>query len=186
MRVIAGRYKGRILRSVKDQSVRPATDRVKESIFNILQNRLDLRGTKVLDLFAGSGSLGFEALSRGAANVVFVENSIKSIRSIKENINRLQCEVQCEVVKMEAQKFLSTLDETFDLIFADPPYEFSGAENLPHRIFQRRLVVPHGYVIMEHRARLSFTLEETFEFVLHRKFGNTVVSFFTPKSPTTN
>src|SRR3990170_248375 len=99
MRVISGTYKGRVLRTVRDQRVRPATDRVKESIFNILQNRIDLHGAHVLDLFAGSGSLGFEALSRGAAEVVFVDEWQGATRIIEENIKLLQCDDRCDVVK---------------------------------------------------------------------------------------
>ncbi len=98
MRVIAGKYKGRQLRTVADLSVRPATSRVKSSVFNILQNRIDWGESLVLDLFAGSGSLGIEALSRGARRVVFVENSKRAVEYLKQNIALISAEPESEVV----------------------------------------------------------------------------------------
>ena len=98
MRVIAGKYKGRQLRTVADLSVRPATSRVKSSVFNILQNRVDWGESLVLDLFAGSGSLGIEALSRGARRVVFVENSKRAVEYLRQNIALIAGSSECEVV----------------------------------------------------------------------------------------
>jgi 16S rRNA (guanine966-N2)-methyltransferase len=183
MRVISGTYKGRNLRSVRDPRVRPATDRVKESIFNILQNRISLRGARVLDLFAGSGSLGFEALSRGAAEVVFVDEWQAATKTIEQNIKLLQCGDRCEVVKADVLRFLRHADGRYDLIFVDPPYRLEGAPDLPQRIFERGLVSPSGFLIMEHSVRTRITPSESLQLILEREFGGTKVSFFVPSQP---
>ena len=178
MRVISGTYKGRILRSVRDPRVRPAADRVKESIFNVLQNRIDLCGARVLDLFAGSGSLGFEALSRGAGSVVFVDEWKGAIEVIEENMKLLHCDDRCEVIKLDVYKFLRNTEEQYDLVFVDPPYRSENVADLPNRIFAFGLVSPNGILIMEHVARLKLGPSDDFHLLLQRTFGSTVVSFF--------
>jgi 16S rRNA (guanine966-N2)-methyltransferase len=180
MRIISGTYKGRVLRSVHDPRIRPATDRVKETIFNVLQNRVDLRGARVLDLFAGSGSLGFEALSRGAARVTFVDDWNKSVKAIEENARLLQCTDRCETIKQDVYKFLSRADGQFDLVFVDPPYKQEEALDLPDRIFEKGLVAPAGILIMEHTSHTKLHPDTHFKVALERTFGTTVVSFFTP------
>jgi len=183
MRVISGTYKGRNLRTVRDQRVRPATDRVKESIFNILQNRIDLHGAHVLDLFAGSGSLGFEALSRGAAEVVFVDEWQGATRIIEENIKLLQCDDRCDVVKADVFKFLRHADGRYELIFVDPPYRLERTPDLPHMILERGLLSRSGLLIMEHATRTRINPSEGLQLILERDFGGTRVSFFAPVHP---
>jgi len=183
MRVISGTYKGRNLRPVRDPRVRPAADRVKESIFNILQNRVNLHGTRVLDLFAGSGSLGFEALSRGAAWVVFVDEWQGATKVIEENIKLLGCGDRCEVIKADVYKFLRHAEEQYDLVFVDPPYRLESAPDLPHRIFKQGLLSPPGLIIMEHAARTKIQPDGSFSLVSERAFGSTKVSFFSSLRP---
>lgn len=178
MRVISGTYKGRVLRSIRDPRVRPATGRVKESIFNILQNRISLQGARVLDLFAGSGSLGFEAISRGASLVVFVDEWQGAIKTIEENAKLLRCEDRCEIIRADVYKYLKRSVGEFDLVFVDPPYRMETAAELPSRIFERKLVSQNGLLIMEHAARLKIDQNELFKLTLSRTFGSTVVSFF--------
>ena len=178
MRVISGAYKGKILRSVRDPRIRPATDRVKESIFNILQNRINLRGARVLDLFAGTGSLGFEALSRGAAKVIFVDEWRGAVKAIEENASLLHCEDRCYVVKADVYKFLSRAEGHYNLVFVDPPYKLAHAVDLPRRIFEQGLVAPAGLLVMEHPVRTNIQPNECFQLLLNRTFGNTRVSFF--------
>jgi 16S rRNA (guanine966-N2)-methyltransferase len=180
MRVISGTYKGRSLRSVRDARLRPAADRVKESIFNILQNRLSLRGARVLDLFAGSGSLGFEALSRGAARVVFVDEWPEATKVIEENSKLLHCEDRCEIVKADVYKFLRYADGQYDLVFVDPPYGLENIGSLPKSVFEKGLLSPSGLLIMERADRATITLDGSFFLLLERTFGSTKVSFFTP------
>src|SRR5512146_1205222 len=118
MRIITGLYKGRVLKTVRDLSVRPATERVRQTLFNMLANRIDFEGITVLDLFAGSGSLGFEALSRGASRVTFVEQSEEAARFIEENARILGCEDAVEVLEMDALGLLNARHGTYDLVFA--------------------------------------------------------------------
>jgi 16S rRNA (guanine966-N2)-methyltransferase len=178
MRVITGIYKGRTLRTVKDLSVRPATDRVRQTIFNMLENRLDLDGASVLDLFAGSGSLGIEALSRGAARAVFVETGREAASLIRENLKTLRCADAGDVYQADALEFVGNERESYDLVFADPPYAFRETPSLPQVIFAKGLVRPHGYLVIEHSTDIRFESTPLYEAGPVKKFGRTLVTFF--------
>jgi 16S rRNA (guanine966-N2)-methyltransferase len=178
MRVISGTYKGRTLKSVRDPRLRPAADRVRESIFNILQNRFSLRGARVLDLFAGSGSLGFEALSRGAARVVFVDEWQAATKVIDENSKLLHCEDRCEIIREDVRKFLRCAEGQYDLIFVDPPYRLEDTGSLPKSVYEKGLLSPSGVLIMEHAARATIASDGGLFLLLERTFGSTKVSFF--------
>ena len=178
MRVIAGKHKGRHLRTVDDLSVRPATSRVKGSIFNILQNRVDWPDVNVLDLFAGSGSLGIEALSRGARRAVFVEDSKRALTFLKQNIDMIQSGPEVEIVAADVFDFLARPRATFDVVFADPQYEFEALHRLPTLIFQSGVISPGGYLVIEHPQQLEFIPSLLWEPTVTRKYGRTVVTFF--------
>jgi 16S rRNA (guanine(966)-N(2))-methyltransferase RsmD len=178
VRIITGKYKGRRLSTLNDGSVRPATDRVKGSIFNMLQNRLALGGASVLDLFAGSGSLGFEALSRGAAAVVFVDDAPDALELIEENAAMLGCVDQCQIIQADAVRYVSSAGEKFDLIFADPPYAYPGTPSIPEAVFARKLLKNGGFLIIEHSRKGSFPSSPLYTVSERREFGNTHVSFF--------
>jgi 16S rRNA (guanine966-N2)-methyltransferase len=179
VRVIAGKYKGRVLTTVRNNSVRPATDHVKGSIFNILQNRLDLRGARVLDLYAGSGSLGFEAISRGAAHVTFVEQDGRVADVIEENARSLGCLDACIIVPMDAGRFVASTTEQFGLIFADPPYDDAETPMIPQRVFERQLLATDGFCIIEHDKRTTFEPMALYRIAVAKVYGNTRVTFFT-------
>ena len=178
MRVIAGKYKGRPLRTVADLSVRPATGRVKGSVFNILQNRVDWTEADVLDLFAGSGGLGIEALSRGARRVVFVENSKRAVVFLKQNISAVAGSADCEIVAADVFEYLARPRAPFDVVFADPPYDFEVLSRLPSLIFRSGVVSPGGYLIIEHPQQLLFEQSPMWKTAVVRKYGRTVVTFF--------
>lgn len=178
MRVISGMYRGRILRTVKNLSVRPVTDRVKQTIFDVLSNRIDLEGTHVLDLFAGSGSLGIEALSRGAAHATFVESDREAVRYIEKNLKTLACEDRADVVQGDALWIVRGFRESFDVIFADPPYAFEGTLTIPELIFRTGVLKPHGYLLIEHPRQMQFASTAKYETGPTKKFGRTVVTFF--------
>lgn len=178
MRIIAGSYRGRILPGIAGEGVRPATDKVRGAIFNILQNRLDLRGIDVLDLFAGTGSLGFEALSRGARSVVFVDTARQAVRVIRENAAALGCGDAVEISQSDAEGYVSRRAGSFGLVFADPPYAYDRIPGLPGRILASGILAPGGYLIVEHRRGLSFPDIPAGRPALVRKFGSTEVSFF--------
>jgi 16S rRNA (guanine(966)-N(2))-methyltransferase RsmD len=177
MRIITGIYKGRTLQTVRDNSVRPATDRVKGTIFNVLQNRLDLNGARVLDLFAGSGSLGFEALSRGAAHVTFVDLQRSALAMIERNAEALGCIEECDIFEDDAHSFLRRAPAPFDLIFADPPYAWEGIGMLPSDILAAGLLRKQGFLIIEHSKQAAFAPGGSYEVAVCKEFGNTRVSF---------
>jgi 16S rRNA (guanine966-N2)-methyltransferase len=123
MRIISGRLKGRLIKVPDSKLIRPTTDRVRETLFNLINNRLDFTGIRVLDIYAGSGSLGLECLSRGASNIDFVEKNYVIYRNLEENIKSLDVIDECTIYKMEAVKFTESIrNQKYDLILADPPF----------------------------------------------------------------
>jgi len=176
MRIITGLYKGRTIKTVPDLSVRPATDRVRQTIFNMLEHRMVIGGATVLDLFAGSGSLGLEALSRGAASVIFVESGREAADKIEENL-RAFGSARGEVIREDAISYLARTNSPCDLIFADPPYTYEGTGELPSLIFGRRLVTSQGYLLIEHTKELSFASTATYTIGPVKRFGRTFVTF---------
>jgi len=123
MRIISGYLKGRYFNVPQSKFIRPTTDRVRETLFNILNNKIDFEGISVLDLYSGSGSLGFECISRGAKSVLFVEKNNLIYKNLHENIKSLGLENQCSVVRSEAIDFTRKKTDTpYDLILADPPF----------------------------------------------------------------
>jgi 16S rRNA (guanine966-N2)-methyltransferase len=178
VRIISGEYRGRRLEMLRDNSIRPATDRVKGSIFNMLQNRLSLVNAQVLDLFAGSGNLAFEALSRGAAHVVLVDSGRPAIEIINANVEHLDCEDRCTILQTDALQFIDHCRDTFDLIFADPPYGYEGTKDIPEFIFQRKLLKKEGFLIIEHSKHTNFQASPGYTLSVCKEYGNTRVSFF--------
>jgi 16S rRNA (guanine966-N2)-methyltransferase len=178
VRIIAGEYKGRRLKMVEDNSIRPATDRVKGSIFNMLQNRLSLVDAQVLDLFAGSGSLAFEAFSRGAAHAVLVDSGRSAIEIIESNAEMLGCDDLCMVLHTDAMQYLEHCREKFDLIFADPPYKFEETADIPGLVFERKLLKDGGILIIEHSKFTDFQESPMYKLSVCKEFGATKVSFF--------
>jgi 16S rRNA (guanine966-N2)-methyltransferase len=123
MRIISGKLKGRQIKVPDSRQIRPTTDRVRETLFNLLNNRLTFEGIKVLDLYSGSGALGLECLSRGVSWVDFVEKNFGIYKNLSENIKSLKLEDNCKIYKMEAFKFSSLNQHSvYDLILADPPF----------------------------------------------------------------
>lgn len=176
MRVIAGEYKGRKLQTPADYSVRPTTDKVKEALFSILTDKI--WGSKVLDLFSGTGNLGIEALSRGAQICVFGDNSRESIRLIKENI--AHCKAERAIVKAgDFKKTLMNLEEKFDIIFLDPPYNRGMLETCFELIRENDLLEERGVIVAEHRKNED--LPENlygFEKIKERKYGIIKLSIY--------
>ena len=178
MRIITGKYKGRVLETLPDKSVRPATDRVKTTIFDMLQNRLGLKGILVLDMFAGSGSLGFEALSRGAGKVVFVDDMEEILDVMEKNAESLNCIPDTEIIRSDAMSYIEKSNRSFDLIFADPPYSFERINEIPRIIFEKNILNSDGYLIIEHSKRTVFDPSPLYSLAVQKEFGNTRVSFF--------
>ncbi|MFI5250813.1 MAG: 16S rRNA (guanine(966)-N(2))-methyltransferase RsmD [Bacteroidota bacterium] len=178
MRIIAGEYRGRRLQMTQDASIRPATARVKGSIFNMLQNRLSLFNANVLDLFAGSGSLSFEALSRGAKSVVLVDTGRSAIDVMNNNVQMLHCEDKCTILQADAMEYIAHCREKFDLIFADPPYRYEDTSNIPEQVFDKNLLRKDGFLIIEHSKDTVFEESKAFIRSVQKEYGGTLISFF--------
>lgn len=147
MRVITGSARGRKLKELEGYETRPTTDRVKEGIFNIIQ--FDIEGRRVLDLFAGTGQLGIEALSRGAAGAVFVDQRRDAAALVRENLKLTGFEQNSRVVCGDAVTFLSSAGEKFDLIFVDPPYAAGLWKNTLNAISEFDILSNHGIIVCE-------------------------------------
>jgi 16S rRNA (guanine(966)-N(2))-methyltransferase RsmD len=155
MRVIAGTAKGRRLRALRGQAVRPTADRVKEALFSILQSRFDLEGAVLLDLFAGTGALGIEALSRGAERVVFIEQDHAARRVLGSNLVACGLGERSEVIGVAVRRALADLEASgrcFDGVFMDPPYSRDLAASALTQLGAARLVAPGGWVVVEHHV----------------------------------
>ena len=190
MRIISGKLKGRIIKLPR--GIRATSDKVRKALFDILGERVV--NSEVLDLFAGSGSLGIEAVSRGAESVIFVEKDTKCVEKIKENlsITGLAClpdgsqacrtgrgyrVIQLDV--FEAIKKLSRETEKFDIIFLDPPYYKGMAKNSLQTLLQYDILKPNGLVVAEHykKDELHHTLGEL-ALVRQERYGDTILSFY--------
>ncbi|HEY4612983.1 MAG TPA: 16S rRNA (guanine(966)-N(2))-methyltransferase RsmD [Bacteroidota bacterium] len=186
MRIIGGTYGGRKLSTLRDQSIRPTTDRAKQTMFDILSNRVDFEGIEVLDLFAGSGSLGLEAISRGARSVVFVEKSGKSIAALEKNIAALGCRERCTIHQADVFWYLKNVRHLFDIVFVDPPYRLERIADLPKAIYESSVVKPTAFVVMEHSRATAMQISETMYEVIKKPFGQTVLLILKPvRSQTT-
>jgi 16S rRNA (guanine966-N2)-methyltransferase len=169
MRIIAGQYGGRRLVTPKGDATRPTADRVREALFSVLG---DVTGLTVLDLFAGSGALGLEALSRGAASAVFVERAAPALAALRANLEALG--VDAQVHRADARTFARNASEagrTYDLVFLDPPYR--DAERLGRELDLRSMIAPGGRLVSEsdHRSPLAIDLPISFE----RRYGDTLI-----------
>lgn len=150
MRIISGEFKGRFINVPKSDKIRPTTDRVRETLFNLLNNRINFDGIKVLDIYAGSGSLGLECLSRGAAEIHFVERDYVIYNNLLHNIKSLGAEDECRIFKMEAVKFSSiSTHEQYDLILADPPFFKDDVYNVTENLFSNKYFNDDGLMIIE-------------------------------------
>ncbi len=184
MRIIAGKFRSRRLKTVESNIVRPTTDRVRQTIFDVLTARIEFEDANVLDCFAGSGLLGFEAVSRGAARVAFIEQNPKVAAYISQSIRLFGIEPQATVQVADVMRVIAELTEPYHLIFADPPYDFRLYDKFLRNIFERNLLLPSGYLVLEHSEKVSFKSHAQFAF--QKNFGRTVVSFFTIESAPTN
>lgn len=175
MRVITGTARGRKLETLAGQDVRPTADRVKEAVFSVLQ--FDIEGRAVLDLFAGSGQLGIEALSRGAALAVFIDAAEESVNLVKRNLQTVGLAENARVVRSDYASFLAHTADRFDIAFLDPPYHKEILEKaLP---MTARVMSGHGVILCEHPAGAAMP-DAAEDFLLARqyRYGKTAVSVY--------
>lgn len=181
MRIISGRYKGKKLHSVRGLIIRPTADRLRESIFNILSH--GVLNAVVLDLFAGTGALGMEALSRGAESAVFVDNNPGALSVIRRNIISCSFDKQAHIIKWDIKKNLNCLKSAgavFDLVFMDPPYNRGMVKPALFNLEQTGSLKKGARIVVEH-SPLESIPDPVFMFEIEdrRKYGKTLVSFLT-------
>ena len=179
MRIISGKYKGKRLTAPKKLPVRPTTDRAKEALFNILNNRFYFDELKVLDLFSGTGNISFEFASRGTERITAVDGFQGCVRYISKTA--IELDFSINTVKSDVYKFLEGTSEPFDLIFADPPYDFDTEQflKIADLVFAKNLLLPDGVLIIEHSDQTD--LSEHPKFSEQRKYGGSIFSFFEEK-----
>lgn len=150
MRIISGEFKGRFIKVPQSDKIRPTTDRVRETLFNLLNNRISFNGIRVLDIYSGSGSLGLECLSRGAAEVHFIEKDLFIYNNLIENIKSLEVEDKCKVFKQDAVRFSSGRSKNkYNLILADPPFFKEDIYLVVQNVKKNNYLDENGLMIIE-------------------------------------
>jgi 16S rRNA (guanine966-N2)-methyltransferase len=175
MRIIRGTYRGRKITAPASLPVRPTTDLAKESLFNILDNHIYFEDIHVLDLYAGTGSISYEFASRGSQHVISVDIDPGCVRFISETAEKLGF-TGLKAIRSSAVGYLDHCNEKFDLVFADPPYELEGIEDVIKMVFDRKLLNDGGWLIVEHAREKDFS---TFPgFFQRRNYGKVNFTFF--------
>lgn len=175
MRIISGTHKGIIIHAPKGLPVRPTTDRAKESLFNILENNFDFEKLTCLDLFSGTGNVAYEFCSRGAKKVTSVDIDFGCVKFVKETILKHQF-TQMTVVKKDVFSFMNQCTDQFDIIFADAPYALDKLPTIPMVVFEKQLLNPNAWLIVEHQSNLDLSQQKYF--FEKRNYGQSTFSFF--------
>jgi 16S rRNA (guanine966-N2)-methyltransferase len=176
LRIIGGKFKGRIVNPLPGLKARPTTDLARESLFNILNNRVDFESVSVLDLFSGTGSIAFEFASRGAGMVHLVEIDSRHIAGIRRAINEIGIP-NIKPVHIDVRAFLKTCSFKYDIIFADPPYNLPWLKEIPDLITGSGVLKKDGFLVLEHPRTMTFSDHKMF--FEHRNYGSVNFSFFT-------
>ncbi len=177
MRVVTGIYKGRHFEVPRTFKARPTTDFAKENLFNVLSGRTELNGLIALDLFAGTGSITLELLSRGCRQVTSVELDRQHHAFIIDCLKKLDVpRERCHVVRADALRFIRQAKQQYQFIFADPPYALKELPEIPDRIFQAKLLAPGALLVLEHGASNDFSAHRFF--LEHREYGSVNFSIF--------
>jgi 16S rRNA (guanine(966)-N(2))-methyltransferase RsmD len=184
MRIITGKLKGRTIPVPKSGLLRPTSDRAKEGIFSVISARTYFDNTRVLDLFAGSGNLGFEAISRGAGSCLFVDREVRHTRHIEQLARQFEVEDRVQTLTQDIESFLqNTTHASFDFIFADPPYDYHQMPEMIKIILDQGLLADDGWFILEHDKRHDFS--EHPNCVYCKSYGRTIASIFKTDSEDT-
>lgn len=171
MRIVSGKYRGKKLREFNLSTTKPTLDRVKESIFNLIQ--FEVQDAIVLDLFAGTGALGIESISRGAKRTIFVDNNVQAIKIIKENLKGIEGDY--EVVNQDFNSFLISNKLKFDLVLLDPPYASNYGEQAIKKLIENDHIAENGIIIFETSDDRKFDLELDNFKIDKRKYGTVAV-----------
>ena len=178
MRIISGIYRGRQFKAKAPKGVRPTADAVRESIFNVLNNIVDINDARVCDICAGTGALGIEALSRGAAFCNFIEKSPGTARYIKNVLAEFRAQnSNYKITVLDAVKALKTDDSSYDIIFFDPPYFENLYDNVLNLIAENNILAENGVAVVEHDEKSELQFHEKFEILNQKKSGSTIVTY---------
>ena len=175
MRIITGKYKGRHFDIPHTFKARPTTDYAKESIFNVLTRYVDFDNASALDLFAGTGSISLELLSRGCTDVVSVELDRDHAKFIQQCVDKLQT-LDHTLIRGDVFRFLKSCRRQFDFIFADPPYQLPRLEEIPDLVLNNELLKPNGIFVFEHGKQNDFSNHP--QFIEHRHYGSVNFTLF--------
>lgn len=175
MRIVGGKYKGRIFKPNKKFKARPTTDIAKEGLFNILENRYVFSNKTMLDLFSGTGSIGYEFISRGCLEATLIESDFAHYRFILDVLERLKIE-NVRTFKSDVFKFIKTCPQKFNFIFADPPFDFKNFSDIPDAILNADILAEDGLFILEHPKEFQFSAHKSFKEI--RNYGKVNFSFF--------
>lgn len=176
MRIISGTHGGRRISPPSNMPyTRPTTDIAKEGLFNVIQNNLEIEELKILDLFGGTGCISYELASRGAPDITIVEKDNQMYDFIKKTSGELAFE-NFKVVKLDVFRFMETATEQYDFIFAGPPYALKNIDDLPLKVFEKKLLKPKGWFILEHTPRNDYKKFEHYK--TERSYGTTIFSIF--------
>ena len=183
LRIISGTARGVNLRTSKVPFLRPTTDRVRSAIFSILESRQVLLGAQVLDLYAGTGALGIESLSRGAKYAHFVEKDRSLSKLIKENVSTAGFNSTAKIINMPVESALDSLNDQYDLIFADPPYQIADeVSNNISKIIESDLLSESGLIVVEHSSKSNLDIaKDQVEKNMERRYGDTTISIYISK-----
>lgn len=182
LRIISGEFKGRYVKAPDSDATRPMTDRVRETLFNILNNIIALDGGTVLDLFSGSGAIGLECISRGAEFVCFVEKNHKVKSNLDGNISSLGVESRTYVYNMDVLRFLETTERKFDIIIADPPFFDFSIHRGVKAVMDRGLLNEGGLMVVERSIQTQKEDIPEFGKGPNKKIGDALIYFFYPES----
>lgn len=179
MRIVGGDFKGRRLATPSTQKIRPTTDRTRESLFNILSNKFDFEGARIIDLFAGTGALGLEAMSRGASFALFVEESVEGRGLLRTNITALGLQGKTKISRRDATK-LGKLEGSlpFDLAFLDPPYSKGLGERAIKELIDGEWLKQNALIVLEEAKKDLPDFVQGLTQIDSRKFGETAIGFF--------
>jgi len=181
LRIVSGLYRGKTINPPKNFKARPTTDFAKEALFNILVNYFDFEELEVLDLFSGTGSIGYEFSSRGAGFVEMVEKSFVHCEFIRKSLQEIGI-CNARIIKSDAFIYIERMSRPFDIIFADPPYEMEGIKTIPDKVLGSRLLKEGAWFILEHGKSVSFSEHPAcFD---QRNYGSVYFSFFKIPSKT--
>jgi len=178
VRIISGIYKKQRINPPSNLSLRPTTDMAKEALFNILNNNFYFDELKVLDLFSGTGSISYEFASRGCNDITAIESNSHHISFIHKTVEKLSIKGM-KIIRADVFSFLKSSKQSYNIIFADPPFDMKEYEKIPNLIFEKNLLEKNGWLIIEHPININFSLHLNFSET--RKYGKVNFSIFSTK-----